>query len=430
MNPAASLAVPRRRLLQLTGLALVASALDLRPALAAGDQWYQNFKETDLWSAAKGGKIVDHAPQWTYLKAIGPREGARVPVEHPRTKQKVYVPAGAIGPSGPPPADWAFGGPTATPAPSATPAPAPAPAAAPAVATPAPAASPAPSSWLATFKPSQLWTAAAGGVLLGEADVGSFFQLLELQKSSRLHVQDPITSGSVWLDATTVGPVGGPPTGPRVPARWWGSVGGDDINVRVAPTGDSDRLGTLARGTPVVVEAWVSGQEVFPDQPGWAQLGDGVYVYSPLLRKAPIELPPDPPDHGPLGSKWIDVNLTQQTVTAYEADRPVYMAFTSSGRPEWETHEGIHRILWRKENETMESSSLLGQDAARADYKVENVRWTQYFTNDGQALHENYWRDPALFGIPSSHGCLGVGSQDAAWFWLWASTGTPLSVHY
>jgi hypothetical protein len=36
---------------------------------------------------------------------------------------------------------------------------------------------------------------------------------------------------------------------------------------------------------------------------------------------------------------------------------------------------------------------------------------TQYFTNDGQAIHENFWRDPALFGIPSSHGCLGIYSD-------------------
>jgi hypothetical protein len=217
---------------------------------------------------------------------------------------------------------------------------------------------------------------------------------------------------------------------PAVPSRWWGFVGSDDINVRAGPTGDSERLGTLARGTPVVVESWVSGQEVYGDQPGWAKLGEGVYVYGPLLRKAAIETPPPMPAHGALAEAWIDVNLTQQTVTAYEGDRPVYMTVTSSGRPGWETREGIHKILWRKEKETMDSTSLLGQDAARASYKIENIRWTQYFTSDGQAIHENFWRDPELFGIPSSHGCLGMVAQDALWFWLWAKNGTPISVHY
>jgi lipoprotein-anchoring transpeptidase ErfK/SrfK len=77
----------------------------------------------------------------------------------------------------------------------------------------------------------------------------------------------------------------------------------------------------------------------------------------------------------------------------------------------------------------MDSSTLLGMDAARASYRVEHVRWTQYFTRGGAALHENYWRDPALFGIPSSHGCLGLQAADAEWFWNWAVVGTPVVVH-
>ena len=56
----------------------------------------------------------------------------------------------------------------------------------------------------------------------------------------------------------------------------------------------------------------------------------------------------------------------------------------------------------------MESNTLLGQDAARASYKVDNVRWTQYFSDDGMAIHENYWRDPSLFGSRPA---------TAAWAW-------------
>jgi hypothetical protein len=282
---------------------------------------------------------------------------------------------------------------------------------------------------VASFAATQLWTASSGGILLGQTEAGSFFQVLEAQQGPRLKVQDPLTSGQLYVEAKSVGPVGGPPSPVKVPSRWWGYVGSDGINVRSEPSGDSQSLGTLSRGTPVCVEAWVEGQEVLPDQPGWAKLGEGVYVYGPLLRKAQIETPPPVPSHGPLAERWIDVNLTQQTVTAYEGERPVYMSFTSSGRPGWETREGIRSILWRKENETMDSSTLVGQDASRASYKIENIRWTQYFTNDGQAIHENFWRNPELFGIPSSHGCLGMASQDALWFWLWAATGTPISIH-
>jgi hypothetical protein len=406
----------RRRFLFLflSGLVVAGSAMSARLAAADEDAWLQNVRQTELWSKSRGGKVRDLAPAWSYFKVIGPQDGARIPVEHPLTGERVYIDAEAVGPSGPPPAGWAF-----TPAPP--------PATLPFL---IPVLGATESPWVSNFVPARLWTTAGmSGVLLGEVDPGNYFRLLEPQRGSRLRVEDRITSGEVYVDAETVGPVVGPPATSRVPSRWWGYVGVDDSNVRADPTDDSTILGTLARGRPVVVEAWIEGQEVLNDQPGWARLSEGIYVYGPLLRKARIETPPPMPSHGALADRWIDVNRTQQTVTAYQDNRPVYMALTSSGRPGWETHEGIHEILWRKERETMDSSTLLGQDAARASYRIENIRWTQYFTRDGQAIHENFWRDPALIGIPSSHGCLGMSADDAFWFWQWASQGTPVSVH-
>ena len=78
----------------------------------------------------------------------------------------------------------------------------------------------------------------------------------------------------------------------------------------------------------------------------------------------------------------------------------------------------------------MDSASLLALDAKRADYKIENVRWTQYFSADGKALHENYWKPRDEFGIPSSHGCAGLVSEDARFFWDWAAIGVPIIAHY
>jgi lipoprotein-anchoring transpeptidase ErfK/SrfK len=68
-------------------------------------------------------------------------------------------------------------------------------------------------------------------------------------------------------------------------------------------------------------------------------------------------------------------------------------------------------------------------DGKGASYKVENVRWTQYFTADGSAIHENSWRRADAFGMPGSHGCIGMPSDEAAWFWSWARVGTPLIIH-
>jgi hypothetical protein len=423
MHDLSRVRLPRRRLLKLAVVAAGLPALGLNAALAADEVWYQNFKDTTLYASAKSGaKKVLSIPQWTYLKAAGAQEGKRIPVAHPESGKQVYVDAEVVGLSGAPPPGWAFGGETA-----------PTPTVAAAAAAPRATSSPeaSKSGWVSNFAPAQLWSGPdSGAIFLGEADPGNFFKLVEAQRGDWLKVQDPLTAGFAYIDARAVGPVGGPPAVQRVPARWWGYIGGQGVNVRSEPWSDRASLGSLAQGTPVIVAAWVEGQEVLADQPGWAKLGEGVYVYGALLRKAKIEMPPPPPSHGSLGSRWIDVNLTQQTVTAYEGANPVYMTVTSGGRPGWETRQGIHEIIYRVERETMDSSTLLGQDAARADYKIENIRWTQYFTSDGQAIHENFWRDPALFGVPSSHGCLGMAAQEALWFWLWASTGTPVSVHF
>jgi hypothetical protein len=422
----------RRRFLALAGLALAAAPLTAAPVLA-DDVWLQNFNEAKLYSAAKGGKTLERAPQWSFFRALGPQEQGRIPVEHPLTKEKVYIDAALVGPSGPPPTTWAYQAvgekPTDEKPTEEKPAGAPGQAARP---TPqaGPATSAAASGWLAPFKPTRLWSAPKAGVLLGTAEPGVFFQKLEPQQGDRIKLRDPLTNGVLYADASGLGPVGGPPGRIWVPSRWWGFVGADGINVRSDPSSGGAVVGNLERGTPVAVEAWVSGEEVVSDQPTWAKLGEGSYVYSPLLRKASIDLPPPMPEHGPLADQWLDANLTQQTLTAYEGDQPIYMTYFSSGRPEWETHEGAFRIIYRVENETMESNRLLAADAARSAYRVENVRWTQYFSSDGQAIHENYWRQPELFGIPSSHGCLGMAAQDALWFWLWARTGVPLSSHY
>jgi lipoprotein-anchoring transpeptidase ErfK/SrfK len=57
------------------------------------------------------------------------------------------------------------------------------------------------------------------------------------------------------------------------------------------------------------------------------------------------------------------------------------------------------------------------------------VLYTQYFTNEGHALHLNYWRPDHYFGrIPSSHGCVGMRLADAEFFWRFASIGTRIVI--
>jgi hypothetical protein len=393
-------------------VALLLLCLPTVVAAAPQATWVQATTDTSLWSGPGAGAVAfGPVAQWDYFR-VERWAGTRLYVWDPRSGNYGYIDADTVGPSGPPPA--APQGRARKPGSSG----------------------PGTTTvfqpwWVQAFQPAPLWSGPdADAVTEGVAGRWSFFQVLAPQSGQRMHVRDPLTGAETYVDADAVGPAGMPGDADLVPRVWRGVVGAEQANVRAAPSTSAALLGMLTQGAPVAVQAWVAGEEVFPDQPGWAQLGDGAYVYGPLLRRAALKAPPSLPQGGaPFEGRWIDVNLTLQQVTAYEGSQAVYGAATSSGRPGWETPVGVFAIQRRVASETMDSSTLLGMDAARASYRVEHVRWTQYFTRGGAALHENYWRDPALFGIPSSHGCLGLQAADAAWFWDWAAVGTPVVVH-
>ncbi|MCC7369649.1 MAG: L,D-transpeptidase [Chloroflexi bacterium] len=211
----------------------------------------------------------------------------------------------------------------------------------------------------------------------------------------------------------------------------WSGVAGLDVHRRATPDRSRPPVGDLKAGTPITVVRWVSGEEVEPHNDTWAELSDGTYVYSTSLRRNGEVTPPALPADAPTTGRWIDVNLTEQVATAYEGRTAVRSVLISSGRPGWETPTGTFAVLRRVEKDTMDGATLVGQgpNGAGANYKVENVRYVQYFTADGAAIHENYWRRPATFGMPGSHGCIGMTPADASWFWGFATVGTPLVIH-
>ena len=392
----------RRRFLVQAGAGLAAGGWVVAGADALWAEefrsyWVRTRLAAELWSGPDRGAISFGAsPEGSFLEVVAPPAGSRLYVRNPVSANYAYVDASAVEPTDPPELD-AAGRPVGT--------------------------------WVANHRTTMLWSGPDRRALpLGQLEQWNLFEVVG-DRGERFRVREPHTGGYAYLEASAVGRVGVPGEPLSAPTRWWGATG-SAANVRSAPNTEGAARGELRVRTPIVVARWVAGQEVFPDQPTWAQLADDVFLYSPLLRAAAIERPPAPPPGAPSNGRWIDASLTLQLATAWEGRDAVYLARFSSGRPGWETSTGVFRIQRRVANEVMDSSTLLGRDAARASYRVEGIRWTQYFTADGQAIHHNYWRDPALFGIPSSHGCLGMLEPDARWFWDWADVGTPLVVHY
>lgn len=142
---------------------------------------------------------------------------------------------------------------------------------------------------------------------------------------------------------------------------------------------------------------------------------------TPGPTRAAVQLPPPGP-----GERWVDVDLGDQTTKAMVGSRVYHTAYVTTGKPGWETPIGTFQIVSRVYNETMTSASI----GAEEYYVLEDVLFTQYFTNQGHALHLNYWRPDSVFGNQrTSHGCVGMRYADAEFFWNFATYGTRVVVH-
>jgi hypothetical protein len=200
---------------------------------------------------------------------------------------------------------------------------------------------------------------------------------------------------------------------------WTGTVMTNELYVRSGPDTSSPVVMTLTSGEKVAVVGETQGEDVQGGYSTWYQTPSGYYVYGRYVVQR----------NGGSG-RWIDVDLSKQIATAMVDREPVYTAEVTVGRAAFATPTGVYSVLKRVPNETMDSESIGIPHDAPGGYYVTDVLYTQYFTNEGHALHYNYWVDPAAFGnFPTSHGCIGLMLDDAKYFWDFASIGTPIVIH-
>jgi lipoprotein-anchoring transpeptidase ErfK/SrfK len=121
--------------------------------------------------------------------------------------------------------------------------------------------------------------------------------------------------------------------------------------------------------------------------------------------------------------RWIEINLYEQTLAAYDNNQLVFATMVSTGADPYWTRPGIFSIYQMKPVETMSGSF----EADRSDYYyLEAVPWTMYF--DGKrALHGAYWHNK--FGYETSHGCVNMSMGDSHWLFDWAREGDVVYVH-
>jgi hypothetical protein len=132
--------------------------------------------------------------------------------------------------------------------------------------------------------------------------------------------------------------------------------------------------------------------------------------------------PPTLQPGGGDGEHWIEVNLSEQYLTAWEGDVAVNSTYVSTGRPGFDTPTGTFYISVKMESDDMEG--VLGGEY----YNVPAVPWVMYFTDVGHALHGTYWH--SNFGYTMSHGCVNLPMDFAEWLYYWADYGTRVEIHY
>ncbi|MFP4345261.1 MAG: L,D-transpeptidase family protein [Anaerolineales bacterium] len=226
------------------------------------------------------------------------------------------------------------------------------------------------------------------------------------------------------VDLTT-GPQLPPDFEPQVPE---GTAGRRGVNVRTGPSTRYQRIGYLAPGAVARItgrfadwwridyeggEGWIYGGIVAATRP---EQVPAVELDLPIVAPSPPVVPPPAAPHEIAEQRWIDIDLSEQRLTAYENGEPVHSYPVSTGLPRTPTVEGQFRI-WIK---------LRYDDMSGPDYDLKDVPYVMYFYQ-GYGLHAATWHNN--FGHPMSHGCVNQTVEDAAWLFEFAEVGTLVNVH-
>jgi lipoprotein-anchoring transpeptidase ErfK/SrfK len=132
-----------------------------------------------------------------------------------------------------------------------------------------------------------------------------------------------------------------------------------------------------------------------------------------------VQASPRPPAEAPVGNgvRWIDINLSEQRLYAYEGDILQTSFLASTGTWATPTVTGTFQI-WNKTRI---------QDMSGPGYYLPDVPYVMYFYKD-YGIHGTYWHNN--FGTPMSHGCVNLTIPDSEWLYNWAYVGMTVRVHY
>jgi lipoprotein-anchoring transpeptidase ErfK/SrfK len=115
--------------------------------------------------------------------------------------------------------------------------------------------------------------------------------------------------------------------------------------------------------------------------------------------------------------RYIDINLSEQTLYAFEGNTQVNSFLVSTGKSGYRTPTGEFHIYSKNRYTLMHGP----------DYYLPNVPFVSWFYAD-YSIHGTYWHHN--FGHVMSHGCVNMETDAAEWIYNWDDIGTPVYIHY
>lgn len=187
---------------------------------------------------------------------------------------------------------------------------------------------------------------------------------------------------------------------------WALAAGRRRIPVRGAPVAYvQDRTWVRLARNPLPASAPVP--ECYPLETGGCI--DAKFLYAVGVSEPPSEITED--------GRWIEVNIAQQTLTAYEGRRPVYFTVVSTGRRGAETVPGTYEIHYKRSWQDIDKKS--GKNYI---YYYESIPYVQFYRGVF-AFHPSPWHD--AYGSPHSQGCVELSLADAAFLYFWTKPFVP-----
>jgi lipoprotein-anchoring transpeptidase ErfK/SrfK/uncharacterized protein YraI len=122
------------------------------------------------------------------------------------------------------------------------------------------------------------------------------------------------------------------------------------------------------------------------------------------------------------GEKWIEVNLSTQTMTVWRGSTKISGSLVSTGKPGFSTPTGTFYISTKYTSVTM-SGCVNGEC-----WNTPGVPWAMLFRSGGFFIHGAYWHN--AFGTVRSHGCVNLPVPYAEWLYGWTPSGTRVWIHY